>query len=104
MSFEKTLMMNRLFDVYGKLLTENRQAIFQYYYHEDYSYQEIADILNISRAGVFDALSKAQQQLEHYEQELNIIRRESDFIKALKALKDSKVDACIDAYMGGTYE
>lgn len=97
-------MMNRLFDVYGKLLTPNRQDIFRYYYHEDYSYQEIADILEISRAGVFDALSKAQQQLEHYEHELNIIQRETAFIAALRSLDNAEVDACIDAYIGGTYE
>ena len=41
-----------LYEIYKKLLTELEQKYFEYYYFEDYSMQEIADALNVSKANI----------------------------------------------------
>lgn len=45
-------------DCYSDLLTEKQQTYLEYYYQEDYSLSEIAQILDVSRNAVFDNLKK----------------------------------------------
>ena len=59
--------MNELLDFYGGLLTENQQKISNDYFREDYSYQEIAENMNISRTAVYDTIKRVKQELENYE-------------------------------------
>ena len=72
MNIEKTVFLNKLFDYYEKLLTQRQQEVFRYYYQDDLSYQEIADILGISRAAVFDNLNRTSKLLIEYEEKLGL--------------------------------
>ena len=65
---------NTLLDYYGGLLTPRQQEICRYYYREDYSMTEIAEMLNISRAAVSDTARKCVNELEHYEEVLKCIQ------------------------------
>jgi len=56
---EKNFIFSLLYDYYGNLLKENQSNIIDLYYNQDYSLSEIADDMNISRQGVYDALKKA---------------------------------------------
>lgn len=106
MIVEKTLELNLLYDTYGKLLTDRQREVFEYYYHEDYSYQEIADILAISRSAVFDTLKRASALLEEYEESLMFLKRTDEFIFALHQLENEDVERVIEEYLnkGGKYE
>ncbi|HEY4537123.1 MAG TPA: sigma factor-like helix-turn-helix DNA-binding protein [Erysipelothrix sp.] len=106
MIVEKTIALNLLYDTYGKLLTDKQQEVFEYYYHEDYSYQEIADILEISRSGVYDTLKRACSLLEEYEEKLQFISKRTIFINELYALENEQVNKVIESYLfkGGKYE
>lgn len=66
---------NDLFDVYGSLLTKRQQEILQLYVQEDFSYTEISEELNISRAAVLDAVHKSIQALQRYEASIEYIKR-----------------------------
>lgn len=101
---EKFDAMNRLYDVYGSLLTKRQQEVFKAYYQEDLSYQEIAENLEISRTAIFDALKTVEAHLLRYEAELNILAQESSqqaFLRALKSLADPKVNEMIRHYQKG---
>ncbi len=101
---EKTVYLNRLFDIYAPLLTKRQQEIFRYYYQEDYSYQEIADILEISRSGVYDTLQRALSSLEEYEEKLAFLQKLDVFIEDLSSLDDQRVDQMIEKFLkGGKY-
>lgn len=72
-SLEKKNHYNLLYGYYQGLFTEKQRAIFDSYYGEDYSLSEIAEIFNISRNAVWDALKKMHQKLEEYENILHLV-------------------------------
>jgi hypothetical protein len=72
-ALEKTNRMNLLFDFYHSLLTEKQQVILRYYFHEDYSLGEIAELLHISRQAVYEHIKRAEAVLEEYEQKLRLL-------------------------------
>ncbi|AMC93298.1 signal recognition particle [Erysipelothrix larvae] len=105
MSIEKTLRVNELFDMYAPLLTEKQQEVIRYYFHEDLSYQEIAEILHISRSGVYDNIKRAVDLLEETERKLGFVKQTNTLINALNKLEDKRVDKIVNEYLkGGNYE
>lgn len=80
-NLEKTLHINRLLDIYGKMLTSSQLDIMKDYYENDLSLSEISEIRNISRTAVSDTLKQGRQKLEKLEDNLG-------FVKAMDSLKD----------------
>lgn len=70
---DKTQWMNQLIDAYGELLTDKQKDICSLYYEEDLSLAEIAEELDISRAGVGDHLKRSEKLLEEYEKKLKVV-------------------------------
>jgi uncharacterized protein len=105
MSFDKVVYLNKLFDHYSSLLTQRQQEVFISYYHEDLSYQEIADELGISRAGVFDTLKRTVSFLENTEMKLGFVKKYDTLISELSALNIKEVNDVIDRLdIGGSNE
>ena len=69
---DETLRVNKLFEIYGRLLTSSQQEIMKDHYQNDLSLSEIAEIRNSSRAAISDAINKSIEKLEKYEKELRI--------------------------------
>lgn len=67
--------MVRLLDTYGALLTPRQMEMLDLYCNEDLSYGEIAEIKQVSRQAVHDALQQARKTLEHFEEHLGLIDR-----------------------------
>ena len=72
MTLEETLRINRLYDLYGRLLTKQQQEIIEDYYEANLSLSEISEIRKISRTAVSDALKVAIKKLENYEEKIGI--------------------------------
>jgi predicted DNA-binding protein YlxM (UPF0122 family) len=72
---DKDLEQCLLFDFYDELLTEKQRRIFRLYYHEDLSLGEIAELVGISRQGVYDILKRAKAQLVELEGKLKLAKR-----------------------------
>ena len=91
---------NDLLDAYGVLLTEKQQKIADLYYHEDCSYQEIADMEGISRAAVYDAIHKCRNELNRYESLLHHVsyakKRETLYEKIENMTQDETVLTLIE--------
>lgn len=75
MDLAKVMRVNQLLGFYGGLLTDKQQAMLNLYYEEDFSLAEIADHYDISRQAVRDNLKRAEQTLEHYEDQLHLLAR-----------------------------
>ena len=64
---------NNLLDFYGVLLTDKQRSICDFYYREDYSLQEIADMEGVSRSAVHDTVRRCVRDLEDYESKLHCL-------------------------------
>ncbi len=86
---KKVEYINRLLDIYGRLLTKAQFDIMSDYYYYDLSLSEISESKNISRTAVSDAIKKATKKLENYEEKLGICRV---FDKAKETEKSAIID------------
>ncbi len=82
---------NVLFDIYGDLLTKRQKEICSLYFEEDFSYTEISEALEISRAAVQDSLKKSMQQLHKYEDIIQYVSKRKSIVSLLKDLDDDKI-------------
>ncbi len=67
---DKKLEYADLFDVYSSLLTKKQQSALKLYFFDDLSYNEIGEILNISKQAAFDNIAKASKKLRDYEDKI----------------------------------
>jgi predicted DNA-binding protein YlxM (UPF0122 family) len=64
-----------LFDFYGELLSKKLKKTLSYYYNDDYSATEIADVMHLTRQGAYDAIRRGREQLRQYEDKLKLVER-----------------------------
>lgn len=77
------------YETYKSLLKEKQQEIFEMYYYEDESINEIASVIGITKNGVFNALKKVEKQLNFYEENLQIIAK---YEMNVSLLRENNVD------------
>ncbi len=78
-----------LYDYYGDLLTERQKECFELRYNQDLSLGEIGQELGISRQGVYDNLSRTEQQLRNMEQKTGCVRRDLQCRKAIESVYEA---------------
>jgi hypothetical protein len=79
---EKKFIYSILYDYYGTLLKDNQATVIDMYYNRDYSLSEIAENMNISRQGVYDALKRAENSLTEYEDKIKLHYKYKKYLKA----------------------
>jgi len=72
---EVTERINHLMDFYAPLMTEKQNQVLEYYFREDYSLSEIAELMDVSRCAVHDLLRRCEAALEAYEAKLHLYER-----------------------------
>lgn len=72
---DKILYITLLFDFYSSLLTEKQKKMFEFYYFNDLSLNEIAEQFSISKQAVRDSLVKTEATLNKYEKKLLLLDR-----------------------------
>ncbi len=84
-----------LLDFYGELLTPRQRELSEYYYNDDLSLSEIAELTGLTRQGVRASLEKSRSILLNYENKLGLcdkflsLREESEnIIKEIKKLTE----------------
>lgn len=88
MTLEQRAQLAVLYDLYGGLLTEKQQNVFDLYHQCDLSLGEIAAEQNISRPAVHDLIKRTEHLLEKYEEKLHLAQREMERRKLLEQLAD----------------
>ena len=87
MDIVDNLRINKLFDIYGKLLTIKQQEIMSAYFYDNLTLSEIGDNLSISRQAVKDSISVGVKQLENFEKNLHIAEDNLNIVDMLEKLK-----------------
>ncbi len=79
-----------LYELYKKLLNDKEKNYFEYYFYEDYSLNEIAEVYKVSKAYSSKYLNKVIDKLINYESLLGINERNNKIRKILEnnELKD----------------
>lgn len=83
----------RLFDLYGDLLSADRQKIMSDYFEFNMTLAEIAQEKNISRQAVLDAIDKSCEKLKEFESVLQIYAKRNALradLSELLSLAESK--------------
>ena len=85
--FEKNMQIPFLTDIYGDLLSERKRELLDFYYNEDYSLSEIAEITGISRQGIRDSVKKSEAELLEFEKKLCLLKRTRDLENSKAEIK-----------------
>lgn len=72
---EKFLYYNELYVIYKALINTQNSEIFDLYYGENLSMQEIANIKNISKSRVGMIIKNVENKLDKYENALGIYKK-----------------------------
>ena len=86
---EKDLSLTILFDIYGGLLSANEKDAFEYYYCDDLSLSEIAEIMKMTRQGVRDNIVRAEKLLRDCEEKLGLKKKFSETERLLSFAKNA---------------
>jgi len=60
----------QLFEIYGFLLTDKQQEIFNLYYNENLSLSEIAEYKKVSKSYVGKIISNSEEKLKYFEKNI----------------------------------
>lgn len=85
---DKTVYYSTLYDYYGGLLTENQREMFEDYYFENLTLQEIADNNEISKNAVHKTINTITKKLENYEE---ILKYNEKIEKIKNLVSDEKL-------------
>ena len=76
-----------LFEVYGKLLSADRQSIMESYFTFNMTLAEIATEKQISRQAVLDAIKKSCEKLQSFESALGVVKKNQNLSRYLDELE-----------------
>ncbi len=74
-NLEKHITINNLLDHYHPLLTEKQKTIMTYYFVDNYTLQEIADLQAITRNAVHDHIRKTIDKLYDLENKMKLMHK-----------------------------
>ena len=94
----------KLFEEYSSLLSEDRQDIMRLYFDYNMTLAEISAERGISRQAVKDAISKACEKLDYYENHLKNCQKKEKILKKLEKIRDlnkiSEIKAKVEEIIG----
>lgn len=86
---EKFFYYNNLYLIYKDLLKENNSEIFDLYYGENMTMQEVADLKGVSKSRIGIIIKNVEQKLDNYENILKLNERNTK-LKELLEVEDIK--------------
>jgi predicted DNA-binding protein YlxM (UPF0122 family) len=85
----EVIEINELFAQYHPLLTDKQRLIMTYYFQDDYSLGEIAELEKISRNAVHDQIKRTVQKLYDFETKLQLLALSKQRHKILEKLSEA---------------
>lgn len=86
---EKFVYYNELFLIYKNFLTDSNKEIFDLYYGDNLSMQEIADIKNVTRSRIGAIIKQVEKKLDNLEDNCHLYEINTK-LKSVLELNDIK--------------
>ena len=96
---EDRIYLINLYDYYGDLLTEKQQLYFEDYYFNNLSLQEISELYDISRNAVHKQLKDVVDNLNFYEEKLELYSKKLKLKKIIYKIDDEKLKEKLEALL-----
>lgn len=80
-----------LYDFYGSLITDKQKEIFELYYFNDLTMNEISLKFSISKSAVSDSIKVTTKSLKNFEEHLRLIEKH---LKRIKLINSCNNDIC----------
>ena len=88
---ERYVYYGMLFDIYQKLLNERNREVFELYYDENLTLQEIADNLGVSKSYIGRIIKNTEKKLDELESKLHIYENKGKIKDVLKLNDINKI-------------
>ena len=98
-SLNQVIEINELFALYHPLLTPKQRVMIKYYYEDDYSLKEIAELESISRNAVHDQLKRTVKKLYDFEAKLKLNKKAKQRRKIVDKIKISTDKSDVSAWI-----
>jgi len=98
---EKFLFYNDLYLIYKDLINDNNREIFDLYYGDNLTMQEIADIKEISKSRVGTIIKNVEKKLDNYENILGIYQKNNRLNNILDLNKIEEIKDEIEKIIKG---
>ena len=98
---EKFLYYNELYLIYKDLINTKTTDVFDLYYGENLSMQEIADIKNISKSRVGSIIKTIQNKLDKYESILKVYENNQKLLNLLEMNNINEIKKNIENIIKG---
>jgi len=93
---DERIYLNDLYDLYGKLLNDIQRKYFEYYYFDNLSLGEIADLLDVSRNAVHKNIKLVETKLNDYESKLELYKKNIKLQKIIGKIEDKNLKKELD--------
>jgi predicted DNA-binding protein YlxM (UPF0122 family) len=81
------VLLSRLFDIYGSMLTDRQREAFSLHFLDDWSLSEVALRLQVSRQGAHDLVQRGRERLMESEDLLGFSLREERWEKRFSEVR-----------------
>lgn len=88
---EKFVYYGMLFDIYQSLLKDNNKDIFKLYYEENWTLQEIADNMKVSKSYIGRIIKNTLVKLDEFESKLHIYEKQKKLEEILDMTHEENV-------------
>ncbi len=99
MEIEQVIKISQLYDFYSELLSEKQKQYLNDYFFNDLSLTEISENYDISKQAVSNNIKRTINELEQFEEKLNLIRLSNERLFLLNELRKSTSDESILTYV-----
>lgn len=96
---EKNVELSNIYDIYGAMLTEKQQELFELYYVSDLSLREIAQNKGISYQAVRDSIKSSELMLISFEKKVGMYKLKNDlknmYDKCSNLSNEEDIKSCV---------
>lgn len=98
---EKFIYYNNLFLIYKDFIKESNQEVFDLYYGDNLSMQEIADLKNLSRSRIGAVIKETEKRLDYLENNCNLYKIKNRLQELLNVEDINEIKKGIKEIIGG---